>query len=93
MKMRRLRSRIDRADRKLFQALGERFQAVQELGVLKRKLGIPVLQKTRWKEVMQERLALAESQGLSERFAKKFLKLIHEEAIRVQKAKKRSRKK
>jgi chorismate mutase len=82
--LKRLRKKIDRADRALFQALSLRTKAVTEIGHLKRRHGLPVLQKARWKEVMRERVKIAKGLGISEAFVKRVLTLIHKESIRIQ---------
>lgn len=43
-KLNQLRVKIDGADRALLKALGVRFKAVKELGYLKKKLRMPIVQ-------------------------------------------------
>lgn len=86
--LKRLRTRIDRADRALLEALSARFRAVLEVGELKRELGLPVVQKNRWLELMEDRLRQANRLELSKDFIQAVFKLIHKEAIRLQSRKK-----
>jgi len=87
-----LRKKIDQADRILFNALGSRARAVEKIGVIKRDHDLPVFQKKRWKEVLRERVKIAKRMGLSERFSKNLLELIHKESCRVQRNIKKGRK-
>jgi chorismate mutase len=79
-----LRVRIDRADRRLFAALADRFGAVERIGAIKRREGLPVLQKRRWQELRRDRLRRARALGLGGGFAAELLELIHREALRAQ---------
>ena len=89
----KLRARIDQADRDLFRALGSRFETVVKIGELKRAHGLTALQSARWKAVLRQRLAMARKNGLGERFVRHLLALIHAEALRVQKSRRKIRKK
>ena len=82
------RAEIDQADQALFQALGARFKAVEKVGKIKKKHQMPLYQKARWQEVVEERLKLAKKNKVDEFFTRSLLKLIHREAIRIQKGEK-----
>ena len=82
------RRTIDEADQALFKALGQRFKAVEQVGRIKRKNKMPLYQKARWQEVVENRVKLAKKQKVDTDFTKALLKLIHREAIRIQKGKK-----
>jgi len=84
-KLNQLRVKIDGADRALLKALGVRFKAVKELGYLKKKLRMPIVQKSRWNQVMKDRLKKAKKVNLSRSFTKAIFNLIQDEAIRIQK--------
>jgi chorismate mutase len=86
--LKRLRKKIDRADQALLKAFSARFQAVERVGDLKRKLGLPVVQKARWNELLQDRLKRAKRLGVSDKFIQIVFKQIHLEAIRIQKRRK-----
>ncbi len=79
---------IDEADKVLLQALGSRFKAVEQVGKIKHRNQMPLFQKARWEEVVENRLKLAKKQKVNPDFTKSLLKLIHREAIRIQKGKK-----
>jgi chorismate mutase/prephenate dehydrogenase len=82
------RKKIDAADEALLKALGARFKAVTQVGILKNAHGLPLYQKARWEEVVKHRLERAATHAVHGDFTKSLLKLIHKEAIRIQKNKK-----
>lgn len=86
-KLNLLRKKIDRADHALLKAFGARFKAIKEVGILKKKLKMPIVQHARWHHVVKDRLKKAKKLKLSPSFTKAVYKLIHDEAIRIQKRK------
>ena len=84
--LKKLRRKIDRADRRLLGALGARFRTVREIGRIKIAQGLPLLQKARWSEVMAERLKIARRLGLREELVEGIYLLIHREALEAQQA-------
>jgi chorismate mutase len=80
-----LRLEIDRADRELVQILSRRMKVVRRIGVLKKKYSQPVLQSVRFSEILKSRAKAAKKKGLSQDFALRLLKLIHNEAVQIQK--------
>ncbi|MFL5815350.1 MAG: chorismate mutase [Bdellovibrionia bacterium] len=87
-KLAKLRSKIDRADRELLKALGGRMKIVLEIARYKKEHDLPLVQKGRWRQLMRDRMALAESQELNKRFTKDLFDLIHREALRLQRKRK-----
>ena len=81
----RLRKEIDRIDNDLVRALAHRMRIVKKIGLLKKKHGQPVLQSKRFGQMLISRVGSAWRQGLDKEFAVRWLKLIHSEAIRIQK--------
>lgn len=96
-RIKRLRKKVDAADRALMKALGRRMETVRRIGQIKVAAGMPLLQKTRWSEVMKERLKAAARLGLAGGFTTALYALIHQEALRIQhslpKAKAKAKKK
>ncbi len=84
--MKQLRKKIDQCDRSLLQTLAERFRTVKKVGLYKLKNDLPVLQKSRWAEVMEARLKQARQLHLNDDFVEKLFKLIHKESLKTQKA-------
>ena len=87
--IKRWRRRIDQADRDLVKALAARFQAVKKIGQVKVKWGIPVVQSTRWNQLMRDRLKLAKKYGVAPALIKKINELIQKEAVSLQRKKRR----
>ncbi len=80
-----LRKKIDQTDRKLLHLLYIRFNTVEEIACLKREIGIPVLQRGRWQELLKDRVQLAQGElRLNPEFTRKLFTLIHQEALRIQ---------
>jgi chorismate mutase len=88
VKLKKLRSKIDRADRELLKALGGRMKVVLEIALYKKQHDLPLIQKGRWKQLMRDRMALADKLDLNKRFTKDLFDLIHREALRLQRKRK-----
>ena len=82
-----LRKKIDAADRDLIAALSARFKVVERVGKLKVTHGLPIVQKARWAELVEDRVKQANHKNVGEEFTRAVLKLIHKEAVRIQKRK------
>lgn len=80
----RIRSLIDEVDRRLILDLSERFALVDEIGDIKRRHDIPVLQLKRWEDLLEDHLARAEGKGLDSRLIKAIFELIHAKAVELQ---------
>jgi chorismate mutase len=83
-KLGKLRDAIDRADRDLLKSLQKRNKAVTQVGVLKRKFDLPVVQPERWKEVVENRVKRGNKLKIGEKFLRAVLELIHEESVSIQ---------
>ncbi len=83
-KIARLRKEIDRADRQLISALSKRFEASSRIGEIKMKEGIPILQPSRWSEVLKSRLRLGKDLGLNASLIRQIYGIIHRESLRQQ---------
>jgi chorismate mutase len=83
-----LRLRIDDLDLKILELLGQRMETAAKIGRYKKEAGMDALQLDRWKEVVEDRLAMGKGLGLSHDFLLKLLHAIHEESLRRQAGKK-----
>lgn len=92
-RIKKLRKKVDAADRALMKALGARMATVKSIGKIKVAAGMPLLQKTRWNAVMDERLKAAARLGLEAPFTTALYALIHREALRLQRELPRPKKK
>ncbi|MDR1958528.1 MAG: bifunctional 3-deoxy-7-phosphoheptulonate synthase/chorismate mutase type II [Planctomycetaceae bacterium] len=79
-----LRLRIDQVDEQILELLSERMRISREIGTYKKENNMPVLQSTRYSELMDQRSQLGTSMELDPEFVKEILKEIHEESVRQQ---------
>lgn len=82
-----LRKKIDLVDKQLLNTLSKRVELVWEIGKLKKDLNLKPLDKKRWEEVLETRLALAKKLNLSEEFVEKLYNLIHEYSLEIERDK------
>ncbi len=79
-----LRSQVDECDNDLLELLAKRMRVCEEIGQYKKEHNMPILQTTRYDEILQKRIFQAHSMGMSEEFMKTVLVAIHEESVRHQ---------
>ncbi|MAU63327.1 MAG: 3-deoxy-7-phosphoheptulonate synthase [Flavobacteriaceae bacterium] len=80
-----LRTQIDVIDQGLLDTLGKRMKVAIEIGNLKKKKNVAVLQTKRWNEILGKMILEGEEKGLSEEFILRMFKAIHQESINHQK--------
>lgn len=80
----RLRSQIDRTDKQLLKILGQRSKIVSKIAILKAKLQIPVLQKSRQQQIQAQRPIHGATLGLDPQFVARLFSLIQKESVREQ---------
>ncbi len=79
-----LRKKLSLVDHSLFDLLVERMELSLQIGLLKRTHNSTILQVERWEEtkrIMMQRAALS---GLSQEFIEQYIKMLHEESLRIQ---------
>ncbi|EIM76370.1 chorismate mutase [Nitritalea halalkaliphila LW7] len=81
-----LRDAIDACDRELMEALLRRQNLAKEVGLLKKKHGVALFQRERWKQVFASRAEWAEAAGLDAAFVQHMYELIHVHALKTQEA-------
>ena len=79
-----LRREIDCIDEQLIEILARRMRISREIGLFKKKNAIPVLQTSRYDEIMTNRLSVAETMGINRDFMKELLEILHEESVKQQ---------
>lgn len=79
-----LRSQIDYLDRELLDILNRRMQVCREIGEYKSRHGMPVVQASRYDDIMRRRVSEAEELGMSPDFMRTMLAAIHEESVAQQ---------
>ena len=79
-----LRQEIDDLDEKVLSVLIERMKIVQKIGTIKSVQNSTIYQAKRWIDLKKRNIETAKKLGLSEDLVVQLLKLIHQEAIRIQ---------
>lgn len=79
-----LRDKLSLVDDGLVELLQERMELSKEIGNLKRNHNSPILQVQRWEETLKYTVEKAVNAGISQEFAELFIKMLHEESIRIQ---------
>ena len=85
VELKRLRDLINKQDKLLLQTLKKRFQIVKQVAMLKKKHNLPILQKARWKTIIEDRIKQGEAMKIDAGFTSMLMKLIHKESVRYQK--------
>ncbi len=76
-----LRQKINVIDDELLDALAKRMEISTQIGVVKKKQGMQILQTKRWDEILAKSILDGENKGLSKTFLINFLSAIHLESI------------
>jgi len=79
-----LRIKIDDADSQILDILGNRMKVSDEIGKIKKKQNVAILQSERWKNILKKMISDGKQRGLSEDFILKIFKAIHQESINHQ---------
>ena len=79
-----LRRQIDQIDNELIELLAKRLNISREIGTYKKEHNIPIVQASRFDDIMRSRVLAAKSMGMGEEFMKQILSSIHEESVRLQ---------
>ena len=79
-----LRQQIDRINEELLELLARRMRVTHEIGQFKKEHKMPVIQQTRYKDLMEKLVKDGEELGLSEDYIRTILATIHEESVKQQ---------
>ena len=79
-----LRIKIDDADSQILDILGNRMKVSDQIGKIKKKQNVAILQSERWKNILKKMISDGKQRGLSEDFILKIFKAIHQESINHQ---------
>lgn len=82
--LKKLREEINTQDRLLLLALKNRFKIVKKVALLKKKYNLPILQKNRWKIIMDDRIKMGLKLKIDPEFTSSLMKLIHKKSILFQ---------
>jgi chorismate mutase len=79
-----IRVEVGAIDDQLYELFAKRMKLSEEVGVLKRKNNITILQQDHWSKLIAERIKNRNDYNLSEDFVRKMMDAIHQESIRHQ---------
>lgn len=79
-----LRCQIDNIDNELLELLGKRMEVSRQIGRFKKEHNMPVVQASRYDDIMKDRCRMAEQLDMSGEFMARVLTAIHEESVRQQ---------
>lgn len=82
--LQQLRQQIDRVDTDLLDLYNRRMEISREIGKYKKEHSMPVVQESRYDDLIKSRVAAAVQMGMSPDFMKTVLQAIHEESVRQQ---------
>lgn len=79
-----LRQQIDKVDTELLELYAKRMSIARQIGQYKKEHSMPVVQESRYNDLMKSRVATAVDMGLSADFMRTVLQAIHEESVHQQ---------
>ncbi len=79
-----LRALIDDKDHELLELLAERMQLVEEIGIIKNKNKISILQHERKNDISTDRREKGTALGLNPDFIDQLLTILHKESVKIQ---------
>jgi chorismate mutase len=79
-----LRKQIDELDNELLEILAKRMRVSREIGQYKKEHNMPVLQTSRYDEILDKRVAHAKELNIGDEFMAQVMEEIHSESVRQQ---------
>lgn len=79
-----MRRKIDVLDNQLMELLAQRMRVCREIGQYKKVHNMPVLQASRYSEILEKRGAQGSLLGMAPEFVAKVFESVHEESVRQQ---------
>jgi chorismate mutase len=80
----KMREEINTLDDNILELIGKRMAVAEDIGLIKKKQNMPILQIGRWHEILNQSVAKGNQLGLSNDFINKYLDAIHIESINKQ---------
>jgi len=78
------RKELDLIDGNIIDILSDRMRVAENIGILKHKENVAILQSGRWSDILQSMIESGVSKGLSKEFVEEVFKAIHVESINIQ---------
>lgn len=82
--LQKLRCEIDSLDQNVLDLLAKRMDISEQIGSLKKENNIPILQVSRWSDILNQAIEKGKQIGLSSEFIHNYLAAIHQESINRQ---------
>lgn len=79
-----LRQQIDEIDNQLISMMATRMKVAREIGQVKQNSNMPILQSSRWEDVLSKNVNEGMKQDLSEEFLRRVFEAVHQESIEQQ---------
>ncbi len=79
-----MREKIDSLDLQLLELLSQRMVIVEQIGEYKLRNNVAIMQLRRWEQMIKMRVEVGERLGLSPKYVKDLLRLVHKESVRKQ---------
>lgn len=79
-----LRAQIDELDYEILAAIAKRFNTVEEIGRIKQKENLTILQSDRWRQVLENMLKNGVNLGLDKELVEQLAHLLHQHSIDLQ---------
>ena len=76
-----LRARLDAIDEQLLSVIAGRMEVCRNIGEVKKRGGLPIIQPGRWEEVMRKVESRASELGLDKAFARRIFEILHAESV------------
>lgn len=83
-KLNMFRRELDLIDTNLIDLLKDRMGISAEIGALKHKENVSILQSARWADILKNRIEKGTKDGLDKEFVEQIFKAIHVESIKIQ---------
>jgi len=78
------RKELDLIDNNIIDILSDRMTVASNIGKLKHKENVAILQSGRWSDILSTMITMGEGKGLSKEFVEEVFKAIHVESINIQ---------
>ncbi len=83
-KLNMFRNELDMIDSNLIDLLRDRMGISNDIGVLKHKENVAILQSARWTDILENMIEIGQKSGLKKEFVEQIYRAIHVESINIQ---------
>lgn len=83
--IKKLRDAIDSLDKEIVDAVAKRMSLVKQVGELKKRNNVEVVQNDRWQQLLSSRMSWASENGMSDEEIKELFTTLHDISVNRQK--------